>query len=100
MDYLERKYKGKRKEKILNIVYLVVTFSTLVAAGLLIFGFLKKEIVDKKVLFFATFFLAFIMCVLLAVKSKMAHRYERIVWLVIEAIVLLVLSIISLLILV
>lgn len=100
MDYLERKYKGKRKDKIFTGVYLAVTFLTIVSAGLLVFGFLKKEIVDKKILFFTTFFLAFIMCVLLAIKSKMTHRYERIVWVAIEAIVLLVLSIITLLILV
>ena len=100
MDYLERKYKGKRKENIVTAIYLVSMAATAIAAGLLIFGFLKKDIVDRQILFLAVFFMGFIMSVTLAVKSKMRYKYERIVWLVIQAIILLVLSIISLLVLV
>lgn len=100
MDYLERKYKGKRKENIVTAIYLVAMVVTAIAAGLLIFGFLKKDIVDRRILFFVAFFMGFVMSVALAVKSKIRFKYERIVWLVIQAIILFVLSIISLLVLV
>ena len=100
MDYLERKYKGKRKEKVITAIYLVLVMATIVSAGLLILGFLKKDIIKKEVFFFSTFVLAFLTCIMLIVKSKMRYKYERIVWLAMEAIVLLVLSIVSFLILV
>ncbi len=100
MDYLERKYKGKRKENVITAIYLVSMAITAIAAGLLIYGFLKKDIVDRKVLFFVVFFMGFVMSVALAFKSKLRFKYERIVWLIIQAIILLVFSIISLLVLV
>ncbi len=100
MDYLERKYRGKKKENAVNIIYLLTMIVTIIAAGLLIFGYLKQEIIDRKILFFVVFFSAFIMCIALAVKSKMHFKYERLVWLIIQAIVLLVLSIVTLLVLV
>jgi len=99
MDYLERKYKGKRKENVITAIYLVSMAITAVGAGLLIFGFLKKDIVDRKVLFFVIFLMGFVMSVALAYKSKLRYKYERIVWLSIQAIILFVLSIISLLVL-
>ena len=100
MDYLERKYKGKRKENAITAIYLVSMAITAIAAGMLIFGFLKKDIVDRNILFFIAFFMGFVMSVALAFKSKIRFKYERILWLVIQAIILLVFSIISLLILV
>lgn len=100
MDYLERKYRGKRKENVVNFIYLFAMAVAAVAAGLLIYGYFKESIVRKEILYLTVFFSAFIMCVTLAVKSKMLFKYERIVWLIMEAIVFLVLSIVSLLILV
>ena len=100
MDYLERKYKGKKKENIVNVIYLLSMAVTAIAGGMLIYGYIKKDIVDKRILFLVVFFMAFIMCVALTVKSKMHFKYERLVWLAIEAIICLVLSIVSLLVLV
>ena len=100
MDYLERKYKGKRKESLVTTLYLVSMAITAIAAGLLIFGFLKKDIVDRQILFFVTFFMGFIMSIILTIKSKMRFKYERMPWLIIQGIILLVMSIISLLVLV
>ncbi len=100
MDYLERKYKGKRKEKVINAIYLVLAVITVANAGMLIFGFLKKDIVKRELLFFLTFLFAFLTCIMLIVKSKMRYKYERMVWLAIEAIVLLILTILTFMILV
>lgn len=100
MDYLERKYKGKRKEKVFNIIYCIFALATMVVAGLLIFGFLKKDIVNRNLLFFLVFFLGFIMCIMLAIRCKNQYKYSRMIWIIIEAIVLLILSIIVFLILV
>lgn len=100
MDYLDRKYRGRRKENLLNIVYLITWAVTAVAAGLLIFGFLKRDIIDREILYLVVFLSAFIMSVTLAVKSKQHFNYGRIVWLAIQSIILFVLFLISLLVLV
>ncbi len=100
MDYLERKYRGKRKENVVNTIYILTVIATAVAAGLLIYGYFKEYIIDKRILYLAVFTSAFIMCVTLAVRAKILFKYERIVWLAIEALVFLIFAIISLLVLV
>lgn len=100
MDYLERKYRGRRKENSVNAIYLLAMTATAVATGLLIYGYIREDILDKRILYLAVFTSAFIMCVTLAVKSKILFKYERIVWLAMEAIICLIFAIISLLVLV
>ena len=100
MDYLERKYRGERKEKVLNAIVFLATATVLVCAGMIIFGFLKKDIIRREILFFIIFFAAFVLNVTMIFKSRLAHDFSRTVWLALEALFFFVFTIIALLVII
>lgn len=98
METIDRRYYGRRREKIMNAINGIMAFILIISCAFIITGYVWKDIINRDIMYLVAFISACLFNITQAIKAKMLLETGRMLGLILAAMFFLGLSVVQIMI--